>query len=321
MVLDRANNTIDHKIFSDLPDYFLRGDLLVLNNTKVQPIRLIGTKKNTGGKVEILLVQEIEPGVWNAIVKSAGRIFDKMEIIFKEINISATLIGREASSEELWLLQFQGEESVNNIMKKIGRVPLPPYIKRNHNNPSTVLDRERYQTVYASKIGAIAAPTAGLHFTKDSLKKIKEKGVEITDVTLHTGIGTFKPVKTEFIKQHFMNPEYFEISNASGKKLRNAIKNKRRIIAVGTTTVRTIESVRIKENMIKPRKGYTNLFICPGFNFLFVKALITNFHLPKSTLLMLVYSFAGKDLAKKAYKEAIAKKYRFYSYGDAMLVL
>ena len=326
MVLNRKDNSIDHNIFSNFPDYLHNGDLLIMNNTKVFPARLIGNKKISGGKVELLLIQETGPQIWKAMLKSSGKIKDNTEITFNSNNISAVVLekyknklgGKDCGAE--WLIKFESEEDVKNIMDKIGYVPLPPYIKRSTNRPSSSMDKERYQTVYASKRGAIAAPTAGLHFTNEILNSVKKKGVETAEVTLHVGTGTFKPVKTEFIQQHSMDPEYFEISDTSEKKIRTAIKDKRRIIAVGTTTTRTIESIKIKGNKIEPRRGETDLFIYPGFNFRFANALLTNFHLPESTLLMLVHAFAGKELAKKAYREAVEKKYRFFSYGDAMLI-
>ena len=327
MILDRKNSSIHHNTFSNFPDYFYKGDLLLLNNTKVFPARLIGKKKNTGGKVEILLTLETEPGIWKAMIKSSGKLKENTEITFSLNGFSAVIIGKDKNNmgdkeyEAERLIQFDSEESVKTILDKIGLTPLPPYIKRNHDKPSSTLDKERYQTVYASKSGAIAAPTAGLHFTEDILNRLKKKGVEIAEVTLHVGTGTFKPVKTEFIEQHTMDPEYFEIDTSSAKKIKKAFSEKRRIITAGTTPSRTIESIDIEGDAVHPLSGRTDLFIYPGYNFRFVNALLTNFHLPGSTLLMLVYAFAGKKLAKKAYKEAIEKKYRFYSYGDAMLIL
>ena len=327
MILDRKNNSISHNTFSNFPDYFYKGDLLVLNNTKVFPAKLIGKKKNTGGKVEILLTQETEPGIWKAMIKSSGKLKENTEITFSLSGFSAVIVGKDKSnlSDEEYraqrLIQFDSKESAKKILDKVGLIPLPPYIKRNQGKPSSRLDKERYQTVYASKIGAIAAPTAGLHFTEDILNRLKKKGVEIAEVTLHVGAGTFKPVKTEFIEQHSMDPEYFEIDAPSAKKIKKAVSEKRRIIGAGTTSSRTIESINIEGNTVNPLRGRTDLFIYPGFNFRFVNALLTNFHLPGSTLLMLVYAFAGKNLTQKAYREAIEKKYRFYSYGDAMLIL
>ena len=327
MILDRKNNSINHNTFSNFPDYFYKGDLLVLNNTKVFPAKLIGKKKNTGGKVEILLTHETEPGIWKAMIKSSGKLKENTEITFSLSGFSAVIVGKDKSnlSDEEYraqrLIQFDSKESAKKILDKVGLIPLPPYIKRNQGKPSSILDKERYQTVYASKVGAIAAPTAGLHFTEDILSRLKKKGVEIAEVTLHVGAGTFKPVKTEFIEQHSMDPEYFEIDAPSAKKIKKAVSEKRRIIGAGTTSSRTIESIDIEGDTVNPLRGRTDLFIYPGFNFRFVNALLTNFHLPGSTLLMLVYAFAGKNLAQKAYREAIEKKYRFYSYGDAMLIL
>tara|TARA_B100000315_G_scaffold257765_1_gene307630 strand:+ start:3490 stop:4557 length:1068 start_codon:yes stop_codon:yes gene_type:complete len=327
MILDRKNSSINHNTFYNFPNYFYKGDLLVLNNTKVFPAKLIGKKKNTGGKVEILLTQETEPGIWEAMIKSSGKLKENTEITFSLSGFSAVIVGedksklRDKEDGTQRLIQFNSEESAKNILDKVGLTPLPPYIKRNQGKPSSTLDKERYQTVYASKSGAIAAPTAGLHFTEDILNRLRKKGVEVVEVTLHVGTGTFKPVKTEFIEQHTMDPEYFEIDAPSAKKIKKAVSEKRRIIAAGTTPSRTIESIDIEGDSVTPLRGRTDLFIYPGFNFRFVNALLTNFHLPGSTLLMLVYAFAGKKLAQKAYREAIERKYRFYSYGDAMLIL
>lgn len=329
MVLDRKSNSIHHSTFSNFPDYLRKGDLLILNNTKVFHARLIGKKKSTGGKVEILLTQETEPGIWKAMLKSSGKLKKNTEITFSLNGLSAVVVGKNENKNEQgdndygtqWLIQFNSKDSVNNILDKIGILPLPPYIKRDQDKLSSMQDKERYQTVYASKNGAIAAPTAGLHFTEDILNRIKKKEVEIAEVTLHIGTGTFKSIKTELIEQHLMEPEYFEINDSCAQKIKKAISEKRRIIAVGTTSTRAIESIKIKADTVCPLRGKTDLFISPGFNFRFVNALLTNFHLPKSTLLILVYAFAGKKLARKAYMEAIEKKYRFYSYGDAMFIL
>ena len=329
MVLDRKNNTIDHHSFSNFLDYVQKNDVIVLNNTKVFPARLMGSKKGTGGKVEILLVQETGLGAWKAMVKSSGKLKENMEISFGLNGASGKLIAREngpdngedSESGGLWLIQFSSEESAKSLINEIGLVPLPPYIKRDNYRPSSRLDKEGYQTIYASNSGAIAAPTAGLHFTHEILQSVKKREAKIAEITLHVGIGTFKSVRKELIKHHVMIPEYFEIDHTSEDIIKKAIKSGKRIFAVGTTSVRTIESLRIVKNNIEPLKGYTNLFIYPGYEFQYVNALLTNFHLPKSTLLMLVYAFAGKELAKKAYQEAIKRRYRFYSYGDAMLII
>ncbi len=331
MVLDRRKETISHDSFSNFPDYLSEGDVLLLNNTKVFSARLVGVKKKSGGKVELLLVRKKEFGYWNAMIKSSGKLKENMEIHLND-DTFVQLIEKE-NETGLWLIRFKGDENVDYFIEKNGFVPLPPYIKR-EDKELEARDKERYQTVYASKKGAVAAPTAGLHFTQEILKRIREKGVEIAEITLHVGPGTFKPVKAEFIEQHFMDPEYFEISTSSEKIISKAIREKRRIVSVGTTTVRTIESINRPggSNQIEPPfwrsdektspiSGYTDLFIYPGFKFRYVGSLLTNFHLPKSTLLMLVSAFAGKGFTQRAYQEAIRGKYRFYSYGDAMLVL
>lgn len=327
MVLNKKENSIAHDTFSNFPNYLNRGDLVVLNDTKVFPARLIGHKKKSGGKVEILLIREIGPGKWSCMMKSSGKLKEHTEITFSLNGLSALIIGKNNTENDAkdfdgqWLVQFNSRENLINFIEKDGLIPLPPYIKRDQDKPSSPEDRERYQTVYAAKSGAIAAPTAGLHFTEDTFKRIKEKGVDVAEITLHVGPGTFKPVKTEVIEGHLMDPEYYEISAISVQKIKKALEKNRRIITIGTTSTRTIEAIDFKSINVCNKRGCSNLFIYPGFQFKHMNGLLTNFHLPKSTLLMLVYAFAGKKLAKQAYKEAVRGKYRFYSYGDAMLIL
>jgi len=331
LVLDRKSGKIEHTVFKDIINYLSPSDLLVLNDTLVFPARLIGRKKKTGGKVEVFLLKEISHNRWEIIPHSAFRNPNLIEVVFGDGELECRISEREAI--------FECNGDIYKMLEKYGKVPLPPYIKR-EANPS--LDCERYQTVYAEKRGAVAAPTAGLHFTKELLSDIKKNGVETAKVTLHVGYGTFKPVKTENIKDHKIAPEYYEITESEADKINNAVKSGKRIVAVGTTTVRTLESAiskpviassrRMRSNLsslqdeissveVKVQSGYTDIFIYNGFNFKITNALLTNFHLPKSTLLMLVCAFAGKDMVLYAYNEAIKEGYRFYSYGDAMLII
>ena len=325
LVLDRKSGKIEHTVFKNIINYLSPSDLLVLNDTLVFPARLIGRKKKTGGKVEVFLLREISQNRWEIIPHSAFRNPNSVDVVFGDGELECRIFEREAI--------FECNGDIYKMLEKYGKVPLPPYIKR-EANPS--LDCERYQTVYAEKRGAVAAPTAGLHFTKELLSDIKKNGVETAKVTLHVGYGTFKPVKTENIKDHKIAPEYYEITESEADKINNAVKSGKRIVAVGTTTVRTLESVvkqchsdpahkfyvAGEESLIfKDQSGYTDLFVYNGFNFKITNTLLTNFHLPKSTLLMLVCAFAGKDMVLYAYNEAIKEGYRFYSYGDAMLII
>ena len=307
LVLDRKSGKIEHTVFKNIINYLSPSDLLVLNDTLVFPARLIGRKKKTGGKVEVFLLREISQNRWEIIPHSAFRNPNSVDVVFGDGELECRIFEREAI--------FECNGDIYKMLEKYGKVPLPPYIKR-EANPS--LDYERYQTVYAENRGAVAAPTAGLHFTKELLSDIKKYGVETAKVTLHVGYGTFKPVKAENIKEHKIEPEYYEIKESEAIKINNAVKSGKRIVAVGTTTVRTLESFT---GEINAQNGYTSLFIYNGFNFRVTKSLLTNFHLPKSTLLMLVCAFAGRDMVLYAYNEAIKEGYRFYSYGDAMLII
>ena len=316
LVLDKKSGKIEHTVFKDIINYLSPSDLLVLNNTLVFPARLIGRKKKTGGKVEVFLLKEISQNRWEIIPHSAFRNQNSVDVVFGDGELECKLSGNEAI--------FECNGDIYKKLEKYGKVPLPPYIKRNPPIPpfrkggQEGFDRERYQTVYAENRGAVAAPTAGLHFTKELLSNIEKKGVETAKVTLHVGYGTFKPVKAENIKEHKIEPEYYEIKESEAIKINNAVKSGKRIVAVGTTTVRTLESFT---GEINAQNGYTSLFIYNGFNFRVTKSLLTNFHLPKSTLLMLVCAFAGRDMVLYAYNEAIKEGYRFYSYGDAMLII
>lgn len=310
MVLGRGTTTIEHRIFSDIEHLLLPGDLLVLNDTKVFPCRL-AAKKQGGGKAEIFLLTEKERNVWNALVKGGLSIGKRLRI--------ADGIEAEALSETdgVKTLRFHGVSDIKTVLPDLGRVPLPPYIKRE----PTQGDRERYQTVYAASEGAVAAPTAGLHFTPELLARLKAKGVEFATVTLHVGPGTFQPVRVELIAEHRMLPERYVISADAADMINRARSEKRRVIAVGTTSVRTIESAVRDDGTVMAGEGSSELFIYPGYRFRVVGGIITNFHLPKSTLLMLVAAFTGRENILAAYRAAVAEAYHFYSYGDAMVIL
>jgi len=289
--------------------------LLVVNNTKVIPARLIGIKEATGARIEILLIRDLGNNIWNVLAKPSKKLKIGTIINYSK-NLSAEVI--EKNEDGIVRLKFSFTGNFMEIISKIGQVPLPPYIKRSSVKS---YDTERYQTIYAKEAGSIAAPTAGLHFTKSLLKKIKEKGIQIAEVTLHVSIGTFKPVTETEIEKHRMQSEYYEITKETFLTVKKAIQKQKRIIAVGTTAMRVLESVDF--NTDSPKKNlsaWTDLFIYPGYKFKVVNAIITNFHLPKSTLLILIHAFAGRKLITKTYKEAIKKKYRFYSYGDVTFV-
>jgi S-adenosylmethionine:tRNA ribosyltransferase-isomerase len=301
LVVNRADGSIGHYIFDEIRSFLKIGDLLVLNNTKVLTCRLMG-RKATGGKVEVLLTRRKTGSTFECLIQPS-RTKTGEKIIFNEGDITGIISGRGEIS-------FMSNDAES--IYQIGQVPLPPYIKREPED----LDKIYYQTVYADKEGAIASPTAGLHFTDELLKEIASEGIDSAYVTLHVGLGTFKPVKSDDITEHKMEPEYFRIPESAFSKIENARKNKTRIIAVGTTSLRALE-----ESAGGVKEGYTDLFIYPGYKFKSVDSLLTNFHLPKTTLFMLVCAFAGETLMKKAYQEAVDKKYRFYSYGDAMLII
>ena len=318
MVLYRKGKRIEHSFFYNIGSYLRSGDLLVANNTRVIPARLFG-KKITGGKVEILLLSPIDKTIkkWQCLVRARKRPKDGT-IVYFHPSLKGTLY--QNSSE--WIISFEiDQQNIEDIIEKIGHVPLPPYIKRPKDNPQQELDRDRYQTVFSSKKGAVAAPTAGLHFSDSLIESLKSKGIEIVFITLHVGLGTFKPIRTEEIEKHKMHPEYFELPEETAHIINTAKRQGCRIISVGTTTTRVLESQANPDGTVKPATGYTDLFIYPGFKFKVIDAMITNFHLPKSTLLLLVSAFAGREFIMTAYREAIAKRYRFYSYGDAMLII
>jgi S-adenosylmethionine:tRNA ribosyltransferase-isomerase len=314
MILHRRTDVIEHQAFQDIFAYLNPGDLLVMNNTRVLPVRLIG-KKETGGRIEMLLIPSWNgiKGEWEALMKGSGKLKRGTRIQFEQ--------GFGGEVEEVkdgkGKVRFSYQGEVVDVLKKIGHIPLPPYIRRK-DEP---LDRDRYQTIFAERDGSIAAPTAGLHFTPSLLQSLKDKRVRTTTITLHIGIGTFAPVKVRDIEDHKMEAEWIEISEETAKEIEETKTRGGKIIAVGTTTTRALESFSNGNGGVRPGKGMTSLFIYPPYRFRVINGLITNFHLPKSTLIMLVSAFAGKELLMKAYQEAIDRKYRFYSYGDAMLIL
>ena len=312
MVLNKKNQTIEHKVFKDIIDYLKPGDVLVRNNTKVIPARLYG-KKETGANVEFLLLNNIENDIWEAIVRPGNKLHVGTKVIFGDGILEAKIL--EIMPGGTRKVEFKYEGIFNEILDKIGLMPLPPYIHE------TLKEKDRYQTVYAKYEGSAAAPTAGLHFTPELLEKISKKGIEIANVTLHVGIGTFRPVKEETVEAHKMHSEHFYIKQEDVEKINKAKQEKRRVIAVGTTSCRVLESIADeKTGMVKQIEDDTEIFIYPGYKFKCINGLITNFHLPQSTLLMLVSALAGKEFIMKAYKEAVKEKYRFFSFGDAMFI-
>jgi len=312
LVADRSSGALSDKVFSEFLNLIPAGDVLVLNDTKVFPARILGKKKHTGGKVDVLLLGRADEKNWRCLVQPALK--EGQEILFESGGFSAEAFFVKRDSDGIPVLQFQEGLDARQLAEKIGTMPLPPYIKREAENS----DLEKYQTVFARQEGAVAAPTAGLHFTRELLEKLKQKGVEILSVTLHVGYGTFKPV--EDLENHKMHSEEFELSAEVAEKINRAKLEKRKIWAVGTTTLRVLETCVQKKKLV-PGKGQTDLFIRDPFEFEIVDKLVTNFHLPKTTLLLLVSAFMGENLRKKAYEHAIKEKYRFYSYGDAMVIL
>lgn len=318
MVLDKASKSVEHKHFFDIVDYLDENDVLVLNDTKVFPARLLG-QKITGANVEVFLLKEHETKQWEALIKPSKRVNGGNIIKISDELYAKTLVKLDGGK---WLVELGYKGNLDEILQRVGNIPLPPYIERKLNNESLKkLDFKRYQTVFAKQTGSVAAPTAGLHFTKDILAKLKKKGVQICYVTLNVGLGTFKPVKCDNILEHKMDSESFEISKKTAKTINDAKKSGKKIVAVGTTSVRTLETCYQKHGEIKACKDSSCLFIYPPYEFKVVDKLLTNFHLPKSTLIMLTSAFGGKCFIFDAYKEAIEKKYRFYSYGDCMLIL
>lgn len=321
MVLDRKTKTIEHKLFKDVIDYFDEGDVMVLNNTKVFPARLFGNKEKTGARIEVFLLRELnqEQRLWDVLVDPARKIRIGNKLYFGDAeDVVAEVIDNTTSRGRTLRFLYDGPyESFRKALNDLGETPLPKYIKR-EVEPE---DAERYQTIYARHEGAVAAPTAGLHFSKQLLKRLEIKGIHFPEVTLHVGLGTFNPVEVEDLSKHKMDSEDAIISQETADAINNALLNKKRVCAVGTTVIRALESSVSSNRLLNPYQGWTNKFIFPPYDFSIPNAMVTNFHMPKSTLLMMTSAFAGHDFLKKAYEEAIKEKYRFYSYGDAMLIL
>ena len=312
MLLDRNNETIEHKVFKDIIDYLNPGDCLVINNTKVLPARLLGFK-DTGAHIEFLLLKRLEGDTWEAMVRPGNKLRPGTTVTFGDGILKAEVLDIMQGGNRK--VKFYYEGIFNEILDKIGLMPLPPYIKE------SLKDKDKYQTVYAKYEGSAAAPTAGLHFTDELLDKLREKGVEIANVTLHVGIGTFRPVKVENIEDHDMHSEHFYIKEEDVEKINKAKKAGKRVIACGTTSCRVLESISDENTgMVRAYEGDTKIFIYPGYKFKCIDGLITNFHLPESTLIMLVSAFAGKDYIMRAYKEAVDQRYKFFSFGDAMFI-
>lgn len=312
LILDKKTGERTHRIFHDIIDYLHEGDCLVINNTKVIPARLIGEREGTGGKVEVLLLKRKTDNVWETLVKPGKKARPGMRLSFGGGLLHAEV--QEVVDEGNRLIRFEYEGIFEEILDQLGQMPLPPYITHQ------LKDKNRYQTVYAKYEGSAAAPTAGLHFTEELLQQIQEKGVKIARVTLHVGLGTFRPVKVDDVTQHHMHTEFYHVSQEAADIINETKKRGGRVICVGTTSCRTIESAADPQGVVQATEGDTDIFIYPGYQFKVLDCLITNFHLPESTLLMLVSALAGKEHIMAAYKEAVAMKYRFFSFGDAMFI-
>ncbi|MGP4071403.1 tRNA preQ1(34) S-adenosylmethionine ribosyltransferase-isomerase QueA [Piscibacillus sp. B03] len=314
MVLNREEESINHRHFYNIVDYFEPGDCLVLNNTKVMPARLFGEKEDTGGKVELLLLTQLKGDEWEVLVKPAKKVKVGTRLTFGNGLLKAECTGLKEHGGRTVRFEYSG--IFLEVLDQLGEMPLPPYIKEQLD------DRDRYQTVYAEEVGSAAAPTAGLHFTEDLLDKIKAKGVHIAYITLHVGLGTFRPVQVDNIEEHDMHAEFYQMTQDTANLLNEVKQSNNKIVAVGTTSVRTLETIARDENgTFKETSGWTDIFIYPPYQFKAIDAMITNFHLPKSTLIMLVSAFANQDYILKAYNEAVDERYRFFSFGDAMLIL
>ncbi len=313
MVVDRSSGAIAHRYFRDLPEYLRPGDALVVNETRVMPARLLGSRERTGGAMEVLLLKRLSQNRWETLMKPGRKARPGERIVFGDGLLVATVVGPTDFGGRV--LDFQYEGVFENLLERLGQMPLPPYIHEQLDEP------ERYQTVYAREWGSAAAPTAGLHFTPELLDRLAWLGVEVHKITLHVGLGTFRPVEVEDPTQHKMHSEFYHVSPEAAAAI-NAVRARGgRLVAVGTTTVRTLETAADERGTLYPGEGWTDIFIYPGYRFKLVDSLVTNFHLPKSTLLMLVSALAGHELIMKAYREAVAERYRFFSFGDAMFIL
>lgn len=320
MVVHRDSGKIEHRVFKDILEYFDEGDVMVVNDTKVFPARLYGNKEKTGAKIEVFLLRELNKDIhlWDVLVDPARKIRVGNKLYFGESDLVAEVIDNTTSRGRTIKFLFDGsDEEFYKAINDLGETPLPKYIKR-EAEPE---DRERYQTVYAKNIGAVAAPTAGLHFTKEVLKRLEIKGVDVTPLTLHVGLGTFRPVDVEDLTKHKMDSENFMVPAETVTMVNNALDNKKRVVAIGTTTMRALESSVSANNRLKANEGWTDRFIFPPYDFKIANSLVTNFHMPESTLLMMTAAFGGYELIMEAYQQAIKEKYRFFSYGDVMLVL
>ncbi|GAB4334848.1 MAG: tRNA preQ1(34) S-adenosylmethionine ribosyltransferase-isomerase QueA [Calditrichia bacterium] len=314
LVLNRETGEIAHRQFADVLEYLSPGDCLVLNDTRVFPARLIGQKDKTGAKVEVFLLRNLEGRVWEVLVKPARKVRIGNKIIFDE-KMNCDVVDNTLSGGRI--VEFNTDGDFFDILSEVGKTPLPPYIKREADEK----DKEYYQTVYAKKHGAVAAPTAGLHFTPELLKKIEQAGIGLAFATLHAGLGTFRPVQVEDITRHHMDSEYYEIEADAANIINSCREKGGKVVAVGTTSVRILETVADHRGFVRPARGWTDKFIYPPYEFKIVDRIITNFHLPQSTLMMLVSAFSSLDQIKAAYQEAVKEKYRFFSYGDAMMIL
>ena len=316
MVVNKKEKTIEHKKFSNIVDHLRKNDLLILNNTKVFPARLFATKDRTDAKVEVFLLRELAENLWEVMVRPARKVRIGNKLVFTP-KLVCDVIDNTVSGGRVVRFESENQTELHSIIDRIGTSPLPPYITRDAE-PS---DKKRYQTVYATERGAVAAPTAGLHFTQGLINKLVKKGVKIEYITLHIGLGTFRPVQVEDLNRHQMDSEYFEVSPKTAMAINEARKKHRKIVAVGTSTIRALETVVVSGFMVSPKRGWTDKFIYPPYEYKMVDSMVTNFHMPKSTLMMMVTAFADIELLKKAYREAKKHNYRFLSYGDAMIIV
>ena len=316
MVVNKEAKTIEHKKFSNITDHLRKNDLLILNNTKVFPARLFATKDRTDAKVEVFLLRELAQNLWEVMVRPARKVRIGNKLVFTP-KLMCDVIDNTVSGGRVVRFELENQAELHDIIDRIGTSPLPPYITRDPE-PS---DKKRYQTVYATERGAVAAPTAGLHFTNGLINRLEKKGVKIEYITLHIGLGTFRPVQVEDLNRHQMDSEYFEVSTKTAMAINEARKKHRKIVAVGTSTIRALETVVVSGFMVSPKRGWTDKFIYPPYEYKMVDSMITNFHMPKSTLMMMVTAFADINLLKKAYREAKKHDYRFLSYGDAMIII
>ena len=313
LVLHRKSGRVEHRVFTDIVEYLKPGDCLVRNNTKVIPARLYGTRVDTGATIELLLLKRMENDVWETLVKPGKKARQGVVISFGDGILTGEILDVKEDGNRL--IQFRYEGIFEEILDQLGQMPLPPYITH------TLKDKNRYQTVYAKYEGSAAAPTAGLHFTEELFQKLEEKGVLVANVTLHVGLGTFRPVKVDDVSKHHMHTEFYQVTKEEADRINKAKQAGGRIVCVGTTSCRTIESAADENGVLKPGQGDTDIFIYPGYSFKMMDVLITNFHLPESTLLMLVSALAGKEQVMRVYEEAVRERYRFFSFGDAMIIL